>query len=524
MKRSTVRQLAMALVCLALAASVSAQTTEFTYQGSLSVSGSPATGSYDFEFLLFDAVSDGAQQGTTLSKNAVTVTSGVFSVTLDFGNQFPGSNRFLEIHVKQSGDGAFTSLTPRQSISSALYAVRSLSATTADAVAVSGVPAGSDNYIQNQNATVQAANFNVNGNGLIGGQVGIGTTSPMANVKLQVENVQGAILGNSSSSTGVFGQSIIGNGVSGYSTGGFGVYGFSQSSSGVYGETSATDSQTLAGVSGKATGKLGIGVLGNGTGNNSFGVVGRGITGVYGISTVGIGVAGDSTSSIGVRGTSTSGSGVTGFGAVGVEAGAFSSGQIAVKASGSSWFAGDTTPLNPALTGNGTGIVIGSAGPFGYISAVDYSVFQSRTLSLNLGGGNVGIGTTTPDQVLSVNGNASKTGGSSWLTFSDERLKNIKGRYRPGLAAVMRLQPLSYEYKKDNALGLKSDGAHVGFSAQEVEKVIPEAVTKTESGYRMVNNDPIVLAMLNSIKEQQKEIEKLQEEIRQLRSKRRWRN
>src|SRR6185436_8803773 len=43
--------------------------------------------------------------------------------------------------------------------------------------------------------------------------------------------------------------------------------------------------------------------------------------------------------------------------------------------------------------------------------------------------GNVGIGTTAPTDTLSVNGTASKPGGGTWAVFSDERLKNIKGRF-----------------------------------------------------------------------------------------------
>jgi len=43
--------------------------------------------------------------------------------------------------------------------------------------------------------------------------------------------------------------------------------------------------------------------------------------------------------------------------------------------------------------------------------------------------GRVGIGTNAPDQMLSVNGGASKSGGGSWSVFSDERLKNIKGPF-----------------------------------------------------------------------------------------------
>jgi len=77
----------------------------------------------------------------------------------------------------------------------------------------------------------------------------------------------------------------------------------------------------------------------------------------------------------------------------------------------------------------------------------------------------------------------------------------------------MRLEPLRYEYTRDNALHLASDGEHVGFSAQAVQRVIPEAVSQSESGYLLVNNDPILWAMLNAIKEQQTQIERQRQEI-----------
>jgi hypothetical protein len=125
--------------------------------------------------------------------------------------------------------------------------------------------------------------------------------------------------------------------------------------------------------------------------------------------------------------------------------------------------------------------------------------------------GFVGVVTTTPTATLSVNGSANKPGGGSWTVFSDERLKNIKGRFTSGLNAVMQLQPLRYEYKRDNALKLKPEGEHVGFSAQAVQKIIPEAVTSTAQGYLLVNNDPILWTMLNAIKEQQAQIATLQQ-------------
>jgi hypothetical protein len=132
--------------------------------------------------------------------------------------------------------------------------------------------------------------------------------------------------------------------------------------------------------------------------------------------------------------------------------------------------------------------------------------------------GNVGIGTIAPTDLLSVNGTASKPGGGSWAVFSDERLKTFKGEFNRGLQAVMQLQPLRFEYKKGNAAQIKSEGEHVGFGAQALQKIIPEAVTQNADGYLLVNNDPIIWTMLNAIKEQQHEIDELKRQITELRA------
>lgn len=148
---------------------------------------------------------------------------------------------------------------------------------------------------------------------------------------------------------------------------------------------------------------------------------------------------------------------------------------------------------------------------FNIVGIGDALTMQSST-------GNIGIGTTAPTDLLSVNGTASKPGGGSWAVFSDERLKNIKGNFNSGLKAVMQLQPIRYQYKPKNVFGLKSETENVGFGAQALQKVIPEAVTKNSEGYLMVNNDPILWTMLNAIKEQQKEIAALRGEVRKLRA------
>lgn len=154
-------------------------------------------------------------------------------------------------------------------------------------------------------------------------------------------------------------------------------------------------------------------------------------------------------------------------------------------------------------------------------AAADFTLNPLVLTSTN--GGRVGIGTNAPDQKLSVNGDASKTGGNTWLAFSDERLKNIRGPFNTGLKAVMQLQPLRYEYRSNNAAGITPNGEHIGFAAQAVKNVIPEAVTANADGYLMVNGDPIIWTMLNAIKEQQQQIEELKTEVRRLRAKTRKR-
>src|SRR6185295_17248708 len=162
--------LCLVFCLLAFNFSVFAQGTSFTYQGRLADSGTPVNGNYDLQFGLWNSSSGGGQVGSTQTLNAVLVSNCVFTVNLDFGaGAFPGANRFLEIAVRPAGVGSFTTLTPRQPITSTPYAVRSLNAATADSVPASGVPSGSGNYIQNSTLEQPLANFNISGSGTAAG-------------------------------------------------------------------------------------------------------------------------------------------------------------------------------------------------------------------------------------------------------------------------------------------------------------------------------------------------------------------
>jgi hypothetical protein len=106
----------------------------FTYQGEIHSLGSPAAGLHDLRFSLFGSAGGNDQVGSTLCVNDLEVIGGRFTVRLDFGQQFPGAARFLEMQVR-ADDGAdcsdltgFDVISPRQEITGAPYAAYSLNA------------------------------------------------------------------------------------------------------------------------------------------------------------------------------------------------------------------------------------------------------------------------------------------------------------------------------------------------------------------------------------------------------------
>jgi hypothetical protein len=130
--------------------------------------------------------------------------------------------------------------------------------------------------------------------------------------------------------------------------------------------------------------------------------------------------------------------------------------------------------------------------------------------------GNVGIGTATPSVHLQVSGDiiANSIAGSS-----DVRFKHNIFPIQSALQKVMQLQGVTFDWKKSEFPDRTfSDQKTIGFIAQEVEKVLPEVVQteKTAEGYKAVQYDKVVALLVEAIKEQQKEIEALQKEIKKI--------
>jgi hypothetical protein len=130
----------LALAALAVLSSLAVAqplSTAFTFQGELINGADPASGLYDFRFALFDAATGGTQQGPQLCSDNISVSGGKVTVLLDFGAQFAGQHRFLEVQVRQdtglscSNPAGFVILAPRQDLTAAPNAVYSLNAASA---------------------------------------------------------------------------------------------------------------------------------------------------------------------------------------------------------------------------------------------------------------------------------------------------------------------------------------------------------------------------------------------------------
>ena len=108
---------------------VLAQGTAFTYQGRLNNNGSPASGTYNLTFSLFNTHTSGVPIAGPVTNTAVSVTNGLFTVLIDFGpGAFTGQTNWLEIAVETNGVTTFTTLTPRQQLTPTPYAIDAESA------------------------------------------------------------------------------------------------------------------------------------------------------------------------------------------------------------------------------------------------------------------------------------------------------------------------------------------------------------------------------------------------------------
>ncbi len=489
-----------------------AQTSAFTYQGKLIDGGNPANGNYDLQFALFDG--GGSQIGSPLTRANTTVSAGIFTVQLDFGvNAFTGANRFLEISVRPAGSGSFTVLSPRQQISSTPYAIRTLSAANADtatnATQLGGVAAnqyvqtndsrltdsrlpnpGSSNYIQNT-TTQQNANFNILGDGTVGSNLNAGNLTVFGNSSVFANlNIAGNAQVNGITSSGGLG------GVNGYvvpapSPGDYPTIGFN-----TYGPS------YRAGVSGYG----GIFQFQNGDGQLVYYTAPKTAAGIPGTYTPRLAIS--TNGELGVKGT--------------VRIGETNDHTIRLSV-----FAGTAT----AVAAVNDSAVAGD--PTGYFSNSNSNGFAGAFLGKVYVTKDVGIGVLDPQRLLHVNGRArigqipleasaasvcfNAAGDLLQCGASSLKWKTHIHPFHSGLNIIRHLRPISFDWKDGS-------GHDIGLGAEDVAKIAPSfTFTNNKGEVEGVKYERLNLVLINAMKEQQEQIERLNARLGVLEQNRRTR-
>ena len=544
------------LALLLGASTAFAQGTAFTYQGKLTDGGTPANGNYDLQFALWDSAAGGTRIGSTQTVNTVAVSAGIFTVTLDFGvNAFPGTNRFLEIAVRPSGGGSFTTLSPRQQIGSTPYAIRTLSAGAADglsnacvgcvqdaqinsvagskvngAIPVASVPAGSGNYIQNTTSAQGGANFNISGNGTAGGtlssnvvnattQYNIGG-SPVLSVP--GDNTFAGLSAGAANTTG-FSSAFFGRNAGTANTEGFD-NAFFGGATGLFNTTGFSNSFFGYIAGRKNTMGFNNAFFGDAAGSNNTTGTNNTIVGAFAnvgsdnldhATAIGAGssVSANNTIALGRSGGQDT---VLAYGNVGIGPttpayplsvmGAAGSGQ----SQGAVEFANGVTDTGVRinnLSSGGRTYTLFSSGAGSALGAGTFHIYDATAGADRLtidSSGNVYV------PVLGAGGtnlchNASQiTDCSSSLRYKKDLLP-----FTGGLDLLKRLQPITFTWKDHPERDL-------GLAAEEVAEVEPLLVTHNAKGQiEGVKYDRLTAVLVSAIKEQQAQVKNQQEQIQQ---------
>ncbi len=121
---------------------------------------------------------------------------------------------------------------------------------------------------------------------------------------------------------------------------------------------------------------------------------------------------------------------------------------------------------------------------------------SSRTMASFLNGGST------------VGSIVTSTTATAYNTSSDARLKDVTGEAR-GLEVINELNPVSYNWKADGK-------ADEGLIAQEVQEIVPNAVSGSEDEHYQMDYSKLVVHLVKAVQEQQEQIESLKSEIANL--------
>lgn len=163
----------------------------------------------------------------------------------------------------------------------------------------------------------------------------------------------------------------------------------------------------------------------------------------------------------------------------------------------------------------------------GVLNCEDYlgnSVFRVGNYSVGLAGHSFTYGLVNIESDVEVNGNIKPSaqsydlgdqsnpwidvfGLNAYTQTSDLRHKTNILNLPNSLNKILKLRPVSYNWKINN------NGKRLGFIAQEVEKILPEVVTKDSLGNYGMRYSEIIPLLTKGIQDQQEIIDTLRQQI-----------
>ena len=131
--------------------------------------------------------------------------------------------------------------------------------------------------------------------------------------------------------------------------------------------------------------------------------------------------------------------------------------------------------------------------------------------------GNVGVGANNPTSYkLQVNGSIYAT--STFGALSDARHKNTIKHTKYGLADILKLRPISFEWNADKVADAGMEGSQLVLIAQEVEAVFPEAILTQddEAQTKAIKYSALLAPLIQAVKDLNQEVVQLKSEMEQL--------
>ena len=120
---------------------------------------------------------------------------------------------------------------------------------------------------------------------------------------------------------------------------------------------------------------------------------------------------------------------------------------------------------------------------------------------------------------ISSSGDVVADGDVVAFNSSDERLKDNIQVIQGSLDKIDGIRGVEFDWNEKSPGWARERGHDVGVVAQEVQKVIPEIVVERKNGYLGVDYKRIVPLLIESVKDLKKQIENLNEEVKELKNK-----